>query len=241
MKMCIIKDCSATTVGRGYCRKHYQRWWKYGDPLYVSYGSTEARYQRYTNRSSECWVWTGTTNNGYGRLWDGQRTVLAHRWAYMTYVGPIPKGWQIDHLCKETLCARPSHLEAVPAAENLARRSGNIRPVKDTRSAKERFFSRIVVKDGHWYWTARCDRNGYGIFYAQNKQWAAHRYAAHVIGGKSIAGKQVDHTCQVRHCVYPGHLDPVTTTEHARRTGARRKGGDALWQQRLNLGFRCSV
>lgn len=31
---CFIDGCSAPTVGRRMCRKHYSRWYKHGDPLY---------------------------------------------------------------------------------------------------------------------------------------------------------------------------------------------------------------
>lgn len=36
-------------------------------------------------------------------------------------VGPIPQGYEVDHLCNVPLCVRPEHLEAVTPAENIAR------------------------------------------------------------------------------------------------------------------------
>lgn len=35
-RTCSIDDCDKPTVGRGYCRKHYGRWHRHGDPLYVT-------------------------------------------------------------------------------------------------------------------------------------------------------------------------------------------------------------
>ena len=35
-RTCSINDCDKPTVGRGWCRKHYTRWRKHGDPLYVT-------------------------------------------------------------------------------------------------------------------------------------------------------------------------------------------------------------
>lgn len=32
---CIIEDCDRSRKGRGYCLKHYRRWWRYGNPLTV--------------------------------------------------------------------------------------------------------------------------------------------------------------------------------------------------------------
>lgn len=52
---------------------------------------------------------------------EDQRNVGAHVFAYEAFVGPIPEGMEPDHLCRNTLCVRPSHLEAVTRRENLRR------------------------------------------------------------------------------------------------------------------------
>jgi hypothetical protein len=39
-------------------------------------------------------------------------------------VGPIPSGMQIDHLCRNTLCVNPDHMEVVTNAENGRRGAG---------------------------------------------------------------------------------------------------------------------
>lgn len=73
-----------------------------------------------------CWKWQGGRfNNGYGSAWAG-KTVLAHRFAYENIYEPIPKGLQIDHLCRNKLCVRPDHLEAIPPRENLLRGNTNV-------------------------------------------------------------------------------------------------------------------
>lgn len=69
-----------------------------------------------------CWLWTGNHNNQrYGMFWNGERKMLAHRWAYEHFIGPIPAGLVLDHLCRTSLCVRPSHLEPVTQAENMRR------------------------------------------------------------------------------------------------------------------------
>lgn len=69
-----------------------------------------------------CWLWKGAVDKttGYAKFHDG-RTVNAHRWAYLTFVGPIADGLDIDHLCRVRHCVRPDHLEAVTRRENLMR------------------------------------------------------------------------------------------------------------------------
>jgi hypothetical protein len=34
-KLCSIEDCDNPRVGRGWCRKHYRRWQRHGDPLFT--------------------------------------------------------------------------------------------------------------------------------------------------------------------------------------------------------------
>lgn len=69
-----------------------------------------------------CWVFLGTpTSGGYASVADGDRTVRLHRWSYEHHVAPIPEGLELDHLCRRRICVRPSHLEPVTHAENVAR------------------------------------------------------------------------------------------------------------------------
>lgn len=74
-----------------------------------------------------CWLWTagtwGTTQK-CGRFRDGEKSVVAHRWAYEQAKGPIPEGLVIDHLCRTPLCVNPAHLEAVTNRENVLRGVG---------------------------------------------------------------------------------------------------------------------
>lgn len=69
---------------------------------------------------TSCWIWH-TTGNRYGNFWNGQKTVKAHRFAYESLVGPIPEGQELDHLCRNTLCVNPDHLEPVSHQENVTR------------------------------------------------------------------------------------------------------------------------
>lgn len=73
--------------------------------------------------NSGCWLWLGGEANGYGRTaLDGVR-VYVHR-AVMMVERDIPNGMHIDHLCRNTLCCNPAHLEAVTQRENTLRGIG---------------------------------------------------------------------------------------------------------------------
>lgn len=80
-------------------------------------------FTRYVVTNTECWEWAGLlTSNGYG-LWPDKSygTRRAHRIFYTTFVGPIPDGLVIDHLCRNRMCVNPEHLEPVTARENVQR------------------------------------------------------------------------------------------------------------------------
>ena len=79
-----------------------------------------AKVQR--DASGGCWLWTaGLSDTGYGQFWTGGKCQSAHRFSYETFVGPIPDGLHIDHLCRVRACVNPTHLEPVPPGVNNAR------------------------------------------------------------------------------------------------------------------------
>lgn len=88
-----------------------------------------------THRSDlgSCWLWTASTNWGYGVLSIDGRSIRAHRFAYELLVGPIPEGLQLDHLCHVRHCVRPDHLEPVTLQENVVREASYINSLKPPR------------------------------------------------------------------------------------------------------------
>jgi hypothetical protein len=73
-----------------------------------------------------CWRWTGARTGGsggqpYAYLRMNKKNHYGHRLAYQTFIGPIPAGLEIDHLCRKRDCVNPLHLEAVTRRENLIR------------------------------------------------------------------------------------------------------------------------
>lgn len=72
--------------------------------------------------NGKCIVWTGhVRDSGYATIQHEGRKQLVHRVAYKLVVGPIPDGYEVDHLCFVRHCVNPSHLEAVTPLVNTRR------------------------------------------------------------------------------------------------------------------------
>ena len=85
--------------------------------------SRERFMERIKVTDSGCWEWQRYRDSrGYTKVSvGGGRKELVHRVSYELHVGPIPDGLTIDHLCRNTSCVRPDHLEAVTLRENIRR------------------------------------------------------------------------------------------------------------------------
>lgn len=87
---------------------------------------------RHVQPEGDCLVWTSTyagtkSRHGYFRPTSNAKDakVLAHRWIFEQFVGPIPDGMELDHRkdlgCRGPGCVKLSHLEPVTSDENSAR------------------------------------------------------------------------------------------------------------------------
>jgi len=130
MMACGVAGCTEKHKARGFCRLHYMRWVRTGDPLLVPWSARrEDHFWSKVDASGDCWEWTGMRDrDGYGKVsWDARKK-LTHRLAYELLVGPVPVGLQLDHLCRNRACVNPDHLQPVTWAENLRRGAPRRRP-----------------------------------------------------------------------------------------------------------------
>lgn len=87
--------------------------------------SQERFWSKVNKIEGGCWEWLGNKNDkGYGFFTYERKTRPAHRVAYEWAKGVIPKGLELDHLCRNTSCVNPDHLEPVSHHENVIRGIG---------------------------------------------------------------------------------------------------------------------
>jgi hypothetical protein len=89
---------------------------------FVSRPIEERFWEKIVVAPSGCWLWQGAKNRtGYGQLWRDGGLVVAHRVSYELFIGLVPGGLELDHLCRTPACVNPLHVEPVTHRENMLR------------------------------------------------------------------------------------------------------------------------
>lgn len=124
--------------------------------------------------SDECWLWQAHTDrDGYGTFSLNDRKVRAHKVSYELIKGAVPKGLELDHLCRIPQCVYPEHLEPVTHRENVLRGvSPNAKSAQVTHCPKGHLYdmlnTRIDPKGGRN--CRQCGRDQCKRYYRRKKQ-----------------------------------------------------------------------
>ena len=138
----------------------------------------EERFWKNVVKTDTCWLWKdGKITTDYGRIYVNHNVIGVHRFSYEIHKGKIPKGLTIDHLCRNTLCVNPSHLEAVTREENVLRGIGapaqNARKVQCQKGHDPKEYRQYTYRRKGTYYTGRrcniCYVN-YHYAYRKNKR-----------------------------------------------------------------------
>lgn len=87
------------------------------------------RFYALVDKTDGCWIWRGGRGGKGASVYGVMRVAKdaphtsAHRIAWELERSTIPTGMVIDHLCGNTLCVNPDHLEPVTPQENRRRQS----------------------------------------------------------------------------------------------------------------------
>lgn len=117
-RTCTVSGCNRVHYAKGFCSTHYRR---HRNPLVLPPEPLRIFWSK-VRVLDGCWEWQGMINqDGYGLISVKGKRVLAHRWAYEAFIGPIGDDLTIDHLCRNRRCVMPDHLEPVTRRINTLR------------------------------------------------------------------------------------------------------------------------
>ncbi len=158
-----LRNADGFEVKRTKAKPRRSAIWRFFEKIEIS----EIRFYNGT----PCWEWIGCKSNGYGQFKvDGRRGAKKsspHQYAYDAFVGEMPEGCEVDHLCRNRGCANPLHLEAVSRAENMIRLSTRRTHCKQGHELTEE----NTYVSGNKRKCRQCNRNQVAAFLKRNPDY----------------------------------------------------------------------
>jgi hypothetical protein len=150
-KTCSFEGCNRKHCAKGLCNSHWAQQNRHGILNSIKVDETpERRFERNIKKDemTGCWNWYGagsgktydknSGSGGYGMLRIQGKSWMAHRWAYeQKYKLKLTSEDTLDHLCRNTRCVNPDHLEKVTLTENVKRKALYLALASENRRFRE--------------------------------------------------------------------------------------------------------
>ncbi len=125
---CSVDGCETDIIfSRGWCNRHYKRWWRHGDPLAgaTAPGSLRRWLEEAVLQDTEECIdgWPYGLVDGYPNMTIARRNTYLNRYVCERFNGPPPTPeHQAAHRCGNRKCLNWRHLRWATNAENQADR-----------------------------------------------------------------------------------------------------------------------
>jgi len=124
---CTFNNCVNNQQAKGLCGAHWRQQHR-GKDLEILQNQISVMDRIMKNvvidNESKCWEWTGRISGrkyGYPQISVGGRQTMVHRITYEELIRRLLPGETIDHLCRNSHCVNPEHLEPIPLRDNVKR------------------------------------------------------------------------------------------------------------------------
>lgn len=124
MKICSVEHCERKHYCKSFCSKHYQMWFKYGDPLYWEKNSGVGWIENNADhQSDECLIWPKSRlTNGYPvvNTKEGQKRIASRVMCEVAHGMPPDPSMEAAHSCGNGHkgCVNPRHLRWATRMDN---------------------------------------------------------------------------------------------------------------------------
>lgn len=153
-----------------------------------------------------CHMWQSSRMaTGYGQFGTRKFHAYAHRFSYTHFIGQIPEGMMVLHICDKPTCVNPLHLYVGSQKDNMRdRHKGH--PTGTQKDRLETTLKRTTRSGECMLWTHDCDQDGRPRYRVEGKPRLAHRCVYEHFVGEIPPGRNVIRVCGNKKCVNPEHL-----------------------------------
>lgn len=144
MKVCSVDSCNKNVLAKGFCDKHYAYNHRHGRPTPPT---LKERILSNIKVVGGCWEYQGVLSKyGYAIISVNGKSERVHRASYREFVGEIPSGLVVMHICDNRGCCNPSHLTVGTNKENTKDKVNKERQARGEKLPHSKLTEEDVLK-----------------------------------------------------------------------------------------------